>query len=215
MLQILLGTTISYIIGSIPTAYIFGRMLKGEDIRKFGSGNVGATNALRMLGKGPGITVLLIDILKGFVAVAVVGSLPFLKTNFVSDELMRIVLGLSCICGHNWTIFLGFKGGKGVATTFGVLIGLAVEIPALRIILTLVILTWLAVFVITRIVSISSFACGVALPIFVILFKQSALLIMLSLILSGLLIFRHRANLKRFLQGKEPRLNFKKSKSSH
>lgn len=212
MLQILLGTTISYIIGSIPTAYIFGRLLKGADIRKFGSGNVGATNAFRMLGKGPGITVLAIDILKGFSAVVLVGNIPVLKTSFVTDEVMRIILGLSCICGHNWTIFLGFKGGKGVATTFGVLLGLATQISGLKLILALVILTWAVTFAVTRIVSISSFACGIALPIFAILFKQSAVMILLSVILSGLIVFRHRANLKRFLEGKEPRLNFKSKK---
>jgi len=213
MPQILLGTIISYVIGSIPTAYIFGQLLKGQDIRKFGSGNVGATNAFRMLGKGPGITVLVIDILKGFIAVALVGNIPFLKTSFISDELLRIILGLSCICGHNWTIFLGFKGGKGVATTFGVLLGLATQIAGLKLILALVILTWLIIFAITRIVSISSFACGVSLPVFTILFKQSFVMILLSLILSGLVVFRHRSNLKRFLEGKEPRLKFSKSKN--
>ncbi len=212
MPQIFLGTIISYIIGSIPTAYIFGRLLKGADIRKFGSGNVGATNAFRMLGKGPGITVLVIDILKGFVAVVLIGNIPALKTSFVSDEVLRIVLGVSCICGHNWTIFLGFKGGKGVATTFGVLLGLATQITGLRLILALVILIWLLTFAITRIVSISSFTCGVALPVFTILFKQSSVLILLSLLLSGLVVFRHMPNLKRFLEGKEPRLNFRKSK---
>jgi glycerol-3-phosphate acyltransferase PlsY len=211
MLPTLFGITISYLIGSMPTAYIFGRLLKGVDIRKFGSGNVGATNAFRVLGKGPGIAVLIIDMFKGFITTDFVGNIVVLKTNFISDETLRIILGLSCICGHNWTIFLRFKGGKGVATTFGVLIGLAMKIAGLKIILALVILTWLITFIITRIVSISSFACGVSLPIYMILFKQSGVLVLLSIVLSTLIVLRHRSNLKRFLEGKEPRLNFRKS----
>ena len=203
---LIIGIIVSYLIGSIPTAYIFGWVLKGIDIRKFGSGNVGATNAMRVLGKPAGITVLVLDILKGFLAVVFLGDFITSKVISIPYETLRIVLGLGCICGHNWTIFLGFKGGKGVATTFGVLLGLAVKIGGLKVILGLAILTWLVVFIITRIVSLASILTGISLPIYTVLFKQSTALVFLSIILAVFIILRHRANLKRIFQGKEKRL---------
>lgn len=206
MLWILSGIIISYLAGSIPTAYIFGRALKGIDIRKFGSGNVGATNALRVLGKGPGITVLILDILKGFLSVLALGNFIGARTTFIPDEALRFILGLICVCGHNWTIFLNFKGGKGLATTLGVLFGLAVKIEGLMLILGLSILLWLIVFIIARIVSLASIISAAALPILTIVFKQDKFLISFSLIFSALVIFRHKSNLKRIFQGKEPPL---------
>jgi len=210
MLWIILGIIISYLLGSIPTAYIFGRVLKGIDIRKFGSGNVGATNAMRVLGKGPGIIVLLLDALKGFVAVFLFGEILSLKVGFVSGELIMILLGLACISGHNWTIFLGFKGGKGMATTLGVLIGLTLQISGLKIVLGLAVLIWLAVFIISRIVSVASLISALALPVLMLAFGQSNGLIALSFLLSALVILRHKANIQRIFAGTEPRINFKK-----
>lgn len=209
---IILGILISYFIGSIPTAYIFGRVLKGIDIRKFGSGNVGATNAFRLLGKGPGIAVLVLDIFKGFLAVFILGNIivagiPALQDSAVQlDTGVRILLGLSAILGHNWTIFLGFKGGKGIATSFGVLLGLAAKVSGLKIVLTLLILTWLAIFVVTRIVSLASLFSAIFLPMYMLLFKQPAILTLLSIILAAFIILRHKSNIKRIFQGKEPRL---------
>jgi len=211
MLWIILGIFISYLIGSIPTAYIFGRLLKGIDIRQFGSGNVGATNALRVLGTGPGIAVLVLDILKGSLAVIFLGNLIYPKVAFVSDEILRIILGLSCICGHNWSIFLRFKGGKGIATTFGVLLGLSIKISGFKLIFGLVILTWVLVFVIVRIVSVASVLTGVTLPIYMIIFKQSNVLKFASILISIFILLRHKSNIKRVFQGKESRLRFKKS----
>jgi len=212
MLLIILGILVSYLIGSIPTAYIFGRFLKGIDIRKAGSGNIGATNALRVLGKGPGITVLFIDILKGFLAVTLLGNALVSKSTLISDETLRILLGISCICGHNWTVFLRFKGGKGVATTFGVLLGLSLEIASLKLVLGLVILIWFLTFIIVGIVSIASVLSGITLPIFIITFRLSPTLIFLSILLCAFIILRHRTNLKRVLEGKEKRLTFKRSR---
>jgi len=197
MLQIIPGIVISYLLGSIPTAYIFGRLLKGIDIRKFGSGNIGATNALRVLGKGWGVAVLILDVLKGFVAVVFIP---------VPQDTLRIVLGLACICGHNWTIFLRFKGGKGIATTFGVLIGLSVKIIGLKLIVGLLILTWVAVFALTRIVSFASILTVIALPVYSILFKQSKILVFSGILLCIFALIRHKSNIKRIFQGKEPRL---------
>lgn len=112
MLWIITGIIISYFIGSIPTAFIFGRLLQGIDIRKFGSGNVGATNAIRVLGKRVGIAVLILDILKGVISILLVQEIAS-RIN-ISPEILRILSGVSCICGHNWTIFLNFKEGKAL-----------------------------------------------------------------------------------------------------
>ncbi|HLD83191.1 MAG TPA: glycerol-3-phosphate 1-O-acyltransferase PlsY [Candidatus Omnitrophota bacterium] len=204
---IILGIITSYLLGSIPTAYIFGR-IKGIDIRKSGSGNIGATNALRVLGKKVGITVLLLDVLKGSAAVIFLGNFALLKAVPISLESLLIALGLSCICGHIWTVFLRFKGGKGVATTLGVLLGLAIKLPALKIALGLVLLIWLLAFILFRIVSLASMISILALPILMLALKQSGTLIFSSLILSLLVILRHKSNLKRLFEGKESRLKF-------
>jgi glycerol-3-phosphate acyltransferase PlsY len=206
MWWIIPGILISYLIGSIPTAYIFGRVLRGIDIRKFGSGNIGATNALRVLGKKVGITVLILDLLKGFIPVVLLADILYSKTALLSEETLRIILGICCICGHNWTIFLKFKGGKGVATTLGVLLGLSIKIIGLRFILFLMISTWVLVFIISRIVSMASIISALAFPVYTFIFKQSNTLKISSLLLSAFVIIRHKANLKRLIQGKESRI---------
>jgi len=208
MLWIITALIISYLIGSIPTAYIFGRVLKGTDIRKFGSGNVGATNAMRLLGIKAGITVLILDILKGFIVVYVLGGLLQNKTAVLTKELTFILLGVAAICGHNWTVFLNFKGGKGIATTFGVLIGLAFNIPGLNLVLGFVILSWAVSFAVSRIVSLSSIVAAVLLPVYAAIFRQSRLIFITSIILSAFVILRHKSNLARLFKGEEKRLNF-------
>jgi len=210
MLWITTGVITSYLIGSIPTAYIFGRLLKGIDIRNFGSGNVGATNAFRVLGRGAGILVLILDTLKGFIAVIFVGNFISYHSQLLGEEVQRILLGLSCVCGHNWTVFLNFKGGKGIAATLGVLIGLSLKISGLKYILALTVLTWFLVFAFLRIVSISSVVAAIAFPVLVLSFKESDVLKLLSIVLCCFVIIRHKPNLKRFIQGKEPKLTFKK-----
>lgn len=211
MAWIIIALLSSYLIGSVPFAYIFGRLLKGIDIRKFGSGNVGATNAMRVLGRGPGISILFLDILKGYVAVTLLADFLILRIPNLSEQALRVILGLSCIIGHSWTVFLGFKGGKGVATTLGVLLGLAVKIGGLKLVLGLIILTWLIFFMVTRIVSVASVLAAISMPVYMVLFKESNILIFTSLISCIFIILRHTSNLKRIIQGKEPRLTFKKS----
>jgi glycerol-3-phosphate acyltransferase PlsY len=214
MFWIIIGIFISYVVGSIPTAFIFGRVLKGVDIRNFGSGNVGATNAVRVLGRGAGIMVLSLDILKGLIVVVFLGDLLAPKIIIISDQTFRLLLGLGSIAGHNWTLFLNFKGGKGIATTFGVLIGLSLKISGLSIILSLIILTWFLVFLVVKIVSIASIIAGVSLPLYIVIFKhnlrQPNALVFLSILLSIFVVIRHKANLKRFFDGKEPRFTFRK-----
>lgn len=196
---------IAYLIGSIPTGYIFGWLLKGVDIRKEGSGNVGATNVFRVVGKIPGIIVLLVDILKGLVIITLFANL-FKAQVGLSQNLFKIILGLAVIAGHNWTIFLKFKGGKGVATSAGVLIGLE------PIVVALCFLIWVIVFVITHYVSLSSVIAALFLPIFTLLFYRSSTeLLIFSLIICVIGIYKHRSNIKRLLNGTESKISFKKS----
>lgn len=215
MLMIIVALLVSYLLGSVPTAYLFGRALKGIDIRKVGSGNVGATNALRVLGKGPGILVLLLDIFKGLLAVTLLADF-FLRqpTLAISGESLRIFMGLACICGHNWTVFLQFKGGKGIATSFGVLIGLALKIQGLGLALAIIIVLWFVIFFASRIVSLASVLAAIGLPVACMFLQQSRLMIAVAWILCIFVIIRHKANLVRIFQGQESRLYFKKSKTN-
>jgi glycerol-3-phosphate acyltransferase PlsY len=145
------------------------------------------------------------------VVVVFLGNVLVSKVTFMPQETLRLILGLGCISGHNWTIFLRFKGGKGIATTFVVLWGLSIKIASLKLILGLLILTWILIFVIVRIVSVASVLSGIALPVYTIIFKESNALILLSVLLCIFVILRHKSNLKRVFQGKEPRLTFKRS----
>ena len=199
---------LSYLIGSIPTAYIFGRIVKGVDIRKHGSGNVGATNAFRVLGAGFGITVLLLDALKGLVCVVGLADYILSRGLALNPLMLRVVLGLTAVAGHSWTVFLNFKGGKGMAATLGVLVGLSIKFPILRIILLVEIALWLAVFLSSRIVSLASVISAIVFSIFFIIFRQSPYLVLMSLILSLLIVFRHKSNIFRLLRGEESRINF-------
>lgn len=205
--MIIIGIILSYLIGSIPTAYIFGKMLKGIDIREHGSGNVGATNVFRVLGKKPGIIVLLLDILKGVIAVAFVSDLLGL-----TEVIHRVIIAVVVVCGHNWTIFLKFKGGKGIATSLGVLIGLTIKIAVIRPVLFWVVLIWLMCFFITRIISVSSILAATCLPIIMVLTNQEFTIVCLGIVICIFVALRHKANIRRLFAGQEPRvpLFFKK-----
>lgn len=193
---------LTYLIGAIPTAYIFGRLLKKIDIREHGSGNVGATNAFRVLGKGPGTVVLLIDILKGIIPTTILANIFGLN-----NPLMLVIIGLVAVAAHNWTVFLSFKGGKGIATTLGVLIGLTIQIPGLRGVLLTVLLTWLGVFLVFGYVSLASLVAAVVFPICMVSVNAPFVLIAMSIVLCIFIVFRHRSNITRLLQGKESRVS--------
>jgi glycerol-3-phosphate acyltransferase PlsY len=206
MLAIISATIFSYLLGAIPTAYIFGRLLKGVDIRKAGSGNVGATNAMRVLGKGPGALVLLLDILKGFIAVRVIANTVPSDKLAIPYDLFALILGIACIVGHNWTVFLRFSGGKGVATTLGVLAGLSCSIACLRWPLLALLLTWISVFLLFRIISLASVIAAFSFPVYVVIFKAPRQLFAASIIFSAFVILRHRSNILRLLAGKEQKI---------
>ncbi len=203
VLNVVGAVIVSYLIGAIPTAYIFGRALKGIDIRQHGSGNVGATNAFRILGKGPGTAVLLLDVLKGAVVTSLVADL-FGQT----DPLMRVILGIIVVCGHNWTVFLNFKGGKGIATSLGVLIGLTIAIASIRPVVLYTFLSWIVTFLVSGYVSLAWIITAIILPVLALIFPQPFAVIMLSVILCVFVVLRHRPNITRLLERKEGRVRF-------
>jgi len=198
----LYAVIVSYLIGSIPTAFIFGKIFKNIDIRQHGSGNVGATNVFRVLGKTPGMIVLALDIIKGIIPVVLVADIFGLV-----EPLQRILLAFCAVAGHNWTIFLRFKGGKGVATSLGVLIGLTIKIAGLRLVLLATVLLWAFTFLITGFVSVSSLVAAVALPIAMVVAAQSLELVAMGVVFCFFIVFRHKGNISRLLSGQEPRVN--------
>lgn len=193
-----------YLLGSIPTGYVAARA-RGVDIRSVGSGNIGATNVMRALGKRLGILVLLADALKGGLAA---GLLPFLAAALPltsggtegAPEWLRILAGASAIVGHNYTCWLGFRGGKGVATTAGVLLVLMPRSFGICL------LVWLVVFALSRIVSLASIVAALALPVALYAVRSSTTLVVVGACLGVLAIYRHRSNIRRLLAGTEPRV---------
>lgn len=189
-----LSVITAYLIGSISFSFLLGKWIKGIDIRQHGSGNAGATNTMRVLGTGWGVTVLVLDGLKG-VAVVLLSQL------IVPDSsLVHVISGVAAIVGHNWPIYFGFRGGKGVATTIGVMASLAFFpslIAGIAAIITIAL---------TRFVSLGSLVFAVILPILVFAF-QYAIAIGIAAIVLGVFVFvRHRANITRLIQGTESKI---------
>jgi glycerol-3-phosphate acyltransferase PlsY len=197
ILAFISAVALSYIIGSIPTSYIFGRAIKGIDIRKHGSGNVGATNLIRTVGKVPGITALILDVIKGIIPPTLIAELFYKPGLLIDKPLFKVILGLCVVSGHIWTIFLRFKGGKGVATTIGVFIGLAPLATAIGLII------WVVVVLIFRYVSLASIAMAISLPIIIIIGNNPPPYIILSVILLLFIIYKHIPNIKRIIEGRE------------
>jgi glycerol-3-phosphate acyltransferase PlsY len=201
-----LGFVSAYIIGSIPTAYIFGKVLKGIDIREYGSGNIGATNVFRVIGKTPGIIVLIIDIIKGYISATYLASGFLYLAPVTRPELYRILIGLSAIAGHNWTLFLKFKGGKGVAASAGVVIGLIPKIFWLGF------LVWLITFFITGFVSLGSIIAVISIPIFTLAFGEPVEIVVFLCLLCLIIVYKHKPNIRRLARGEEKRIKFFKKK---
>ncbi len=198
----------AYLLGSIPTGFLVAKA-RGIDIRTVGSGNIGATNVFRQLGTPAGIFVLLVDALKGWVAVVLVSKLMAKWLYPEADELTRewlaIVAAIAAILGHNYTCWLHFKGGKGIATSAGVLVAL---VPlALLIILGI----WTVVFAMTRYVSLASICGSFALPFAAWLTRQSRSMIFVTAVMAALAIYKHKANISRLLNGTENRIGGKKT----
>ena len=195
---------IAYLVGSLPTGYVAGR-LRGIDVREVGSGNVGATNVTRVLGKHFGYPVFVIDFLKGLVAVVLAGAIAHrCHLDSIASDLCAALGGIFSVVGHSFPVWLGFKGGKGVATSLGVIFGIS-WIAAL-----IMAAVWVIIFKTTRYVSVASIAAAITLPVVMIaLFflnqLKSPVLVYFSLCLAAIVVIRHRSNLSRLLSGTEPR----------
>ena len=199
---------VSYLLGSIPAGYIAGR-IAGIDIRHAGSGNIGATNVTRVLGKRYGYPVFIVDFLKGLMAVSM-SILIEKRAQPISapTELFGIVAAISSVIGHAFPVWLSFKGGKGVATSMGALFGLMPFVALIGI------AVWVITFEVTRYVSVASMTAALAIPISILILmplKQTggAVLLFFSICLAALVIFRHRSNLSRLVRGTEPRFKRK------
>lgn len=186
---------LSYLIGSFPTAYLLAKLVKGVDIRTVGSGNVGATNALRALGVWAGISVFVVDLLKGVVAARLV---PLWVFGEVSLD-RSLIGGLLAVLGHDFPCWLRFRGGKGVATTIGVLLGSAIPVAGV------VLVTWGLVFTLSRYVSIASMTAAAAIPLSQLWLRHSPAAVSLGGALALLIVIQHRSNLRRLLAGTEHR----------
>ncbi len=213
MLSLLVVILLSYLVGSFPTALLIGKYFGGIDLRKHGSGNMGSTNAFRVMGWKLGLLVQAIDITKGLIATLLIsklfyGSLPFEnRTPFQDITIVQIIAGISAVIGHVWTIFANFKGGKGINTAAGVLVSLA-PIDA-----TISIGVFVIVLVSSGYVSLGSITAAFAFPL--VLFLRENLfnvdvsgygtLIYFSMGVAVFLIYNHRANIKRLMYGEESR----------
>ncbi|MCM8768472.1 MAG: glycerol-3-phosphate 1-O-acyltransferase PlsY [Candidatus Omnitrophica bacterium] len=196
MLSYPIWLAVGYLVGSFPSGYIIGRLWAKKDIRSLGSGNIGATNVYRNLGLTPGATVLFLDIAKGWLPIWLAKE----KTSFSPVEL--IGLGLATVVGHTFSFWLKGRGGKGVATSFGVMLGLFLQ-PAI-----VCFLIWLAVLSLVRYVSLASVAGAVALPFLIYFFEQDWILTACGVLVTGLIIWRHRANIQRLASRQENRFFF-------
>lgn len=192
---------LAYLVGSIPSAVWVGRTFYGIDVREYGSGNAGATNTFRVLGKKPGIAVLIMDVLKGFFAVKLaylVGDYDSKSPEFIDFELALAVCGL---IGHVFPVYVGFRGGKGVATMLGILIG--VHPPAAA----FCALIFLCSFLTTRYVSLSSMLAGISFPVIIMVFySTNSSINIFSLVVAIMILVTHQRNIERLLAGEESRV---------
>jgi len=186
-----------YLLGSVPFGYIVGKLFKKVDIREYGSGNIGATNALRILGPQLASLVVIGDIGKGIFSIYLIQYLN------IDNSLILTIAGLAVICGHNWSLFLGFKGGKGIATTFGVVFALNPTISILALIIGGVVV------ITTRYVSLASIFAVISIFIFTILFKQPYEYIIFSAIIMIIGIFKHKENIQRLKSKTERKIGEK------
>ena len=187
---------LGYLLGSIPSGWLAGRWLKGIDLREIGSGSTGATNVLRHVGKGPALVVFLIDVGKGAAAVLIARALGL-------GDWIQVLAGLTALAGHIWPVWLGFKGGKAVATGLGLFLGLAwpVGLASFGV--------FLAVFSLSRYVSLASVLAAISLPLLMAAGTDSNANLVVALVAMLLVVWRHRSNIKRLINCTEPKLSQK------
>ncbi|MEM9799746.1 MAG: glycerol-3-phosphate 1-O-acyltransferase PlsY [Planctomycetota bacterium] len=193
----------SYLLGAVPFGLLMAKVLKGVDLRNVGSGNIGATNAMRVLGKPLGIVAFLLDLAKGFVPTMFLADLaPALDE--IAPSLAASLCGIAAVLGHCFPVYLGFKGGKGVATGLGAVFGVDWRVCVVAG------LVWVVTLYSSRFVSLASIAMGVAFPVAAAVFQPKAIpFVVACALLMTLIIARHRPNLRRLRAGTEPRIGKK------
>ena len=193
----ILSAILGYLIGNIASSYFIGKKMKNIDIRKHGSGNAGATNTFRVLGLKAGALVFIADIVKGALAAAI-------GLWITGDMGGAMLTGVMAVVGHDWPVLLNFKGGKGIATSFGLML---VLFPEIALILFLVAVPLM---ILTSYVSVGSVGAAVLFPILLVLFQQPQNIVIMGIVVSMLAIIRHKDNLVRLWQGNENKFSFKK-----
>ena len=196
---------LSYLTGAFPSAVLIGKIFFKTDVREFGSGNAGATNTFRVLGKKAGIPVLILDIFKGWLAVNYIFFISSLSKNLDLVFEQQLVFGIAAVIGHLFPIYTGFRGGKGIATLLGLLVGIQ---PAAALLSSLV---FIIIFFISRYVSLSSIFAALAFPIIIYFLSDSTdvSLIIFSIFVPLLAIITHQKNIERLLKGEEVKVKFK------
>ena len=211
MLVYIIVAVIAYLLGSISFSVIISKKMAGFDVREKGSGNAGTTNVLRSVGKKAAILTLICDVLKGVLAVLV----AYIAGNIVKEGVDRALLiqiaGLLVVVGHTFPIFFGFKGGKGIATALAVLLITNWNIGLICLVFALVLMA------LTKMVSLGSISAAILFPVLILLMPHTAYLVdgnyvIYSILMAVLVVFNHRANVKRLLNGTENKLDFKKIK---
>ncbi len=211
ILALVIGLVVAYLLGSIPSAVWIGKSFYGIDVREKGSKNAGATNTIRVLGLLPGIFVLCIDAFKGWFAIYLSRYFGMEIANSEYMILYQLCVGIFCVIGHALPIFAGFKGGKGVATMLGIVIGLFLKI------IPLVLAVFVVVFILSHYVSLSSMSAAVSFPLFycircvVIDEKINIIELSFAILVAIFILWTHRKNIKRLLNHEEPKFKFKKT----
>lgn len=195
MILALLAIILSYLAGSIPAGYVFGK-LKGIDIRDHGSGNIGFTNALRTMGTVPGVVVLLADVGKGVVAVLAISQLGAIQPNALTPYIRELCGGFAMI-GHVWTVFLKFRGGKGVATSLGIFTSLFWQAGLISL------AVWMVIVAIARYVSLGSILLCISFCVACFIFGDVWGVRILALAVTVIVIYRHKGNIQRLIKGEE------------
>lgn len=211
-MEFIIFLTLAYLIGSIPTAVLVSKHFFGIDIREHGSGNAGATNSFRIMGKKAGIFVMVIDMLKGVIAVnlAHLTSLDWdLQRELIVN--LQIGLGMCAILGHVFPIWAGFRGGKGVATLFGMILGIHPQVALFLVIVFMVML------LLTKYVSLSSITASLAFPLLLFFFftEQEVLYKIFAIATACLVVLTHHKNINRLIQGNESQVRLRKNKPSN
>ncbi len=205
----ILDAIIAYLLGSISFSVIFSKKIAGIDVREEGSKNAGTTNVLRTVGKKAAALTLICDILKGVIAVLIGYAISFITKDLNAALLVQIA-GIFAIIGHTFPVFFKFKGGKGIATSLGILLLVNYQIGLICLVF------WLIIVIFTRMVSLGSIMAAILFPVLTIFIAQNYLVegnyIIFGIVVAVLVVFNHRSNVKRILEGKENKLSFKKVK---